>query len=133
MPRSASIPNTARVTSPWLIFRVSCQVFRMAPCAVSDVPLSPDEAQIFECLGSLSHDVHPDAHACRLKIALETRGTAHGAAAASRMWVRGKRARPAPARPDLAVDSRLPNLAGAPRRVRGVRAKVRRGECSMPS
>ena len=110
MPRSAAFSNTFTCHIFMAHVSLSCQVFRMAPCAVSDVPLSADEAQIFECLGSLSHDVHPDAHACRLKIALETRGTAHGAAAASRMWVRGKRARPAPARPNVAVDARLPKF-----------------------
>ena len=54
-------------------------VFRSAPMCVSDIPLSPAETQILYQLGNLSHDVHPDAHACRLKLSLETRGTAHGA------------------------------------------------------
>ena len=50
------------------------------------MPLSPGEAQIFEQLGSLSHDAHPDAHACRLKISIATRGTPHGDLAATKLW-----------------------------------------------
>ena len=66
--------------------RQYASVFRTASCCVSDMPLSAEELQIFEQLGTLSHDVHPDAHACRLKIALVTRGTAHGALCATKLW-----------------------------------------------
>ena len=50
------------------------------------MPLSPEEAQIFAQLGAIAHDVHPDAHACRLKISLATRGTPHGVLASTRLW-----------------------------------------------
>ena len=61
-------------------------VFRSAESCVSDIVLSSEEAQIFEQLGELSHDAHPDAHACRLKISLATRGTPHADLAATKLW-----------------------------------------------
>ena len=62
------------------------EVFRSASCTVSDMPLSGEESQIFEQLGAISHDVHPDAHACRLKISIATRGTPHGEIASTKLW-----------------------------------------------
>lgn len=44
----------------------------MADACVSDTPLSSEESQIFEQLGYLADDFHPDAHACRLKLSLVT-------------------------------------------------------------
>ena len=61
-------------------------VFVSSACCVSDMALSNEESQIFAQLGMLSHDVHPDAHACRLKVSLATRGTPHAELCATKLW-----------------------------------------------
>ena len=45
-------------------------VFQLAPSIVSDSKLDPNEAQILEHLEYLASDMHPDAHACRIKLSL---------------------------------------------------------------
>ena len=49
-------------------------VFQLSDSCVSDTELSGEERQIFEHLQYLRNDVHPDAHACRLKIHLAVAG-----------------------------------------------------------
>lgn len=49
------------------------QVFRMVESCVSE-DLSAEEQQIFNQLEFLGNDVHPDAHACRLKLSVVTVG-----------------------------------------------------------
>jgi hypothetical protein len=46
------------------------EVFRLAATIGTDIEYGPEEDVIFKCLGRLNGDCHPDAHACRLKIAL---------------------------------------------------------------
>jgi hypothetical protein len=47
-------------------------VFDLAPICVADTALSLEERHIFKQLATLRLDLSPDAHACRLKIALAT-------------------------------------------------------------
>ena len=49
------------------------EVFKMVDSCVSE-ELSPEEAQIFNQLEFLGNDMHPDAHACRLKLSAVTVG-----------------------------------------------------------
>jgi hypothetical protein len=44
------------------------EVYRLANTIASDTEYSPEENMIFQALGRLTSDGHPDAHACRLKI-----------------------------------------------------------------
>ena len=53
------------------LHRAYNEVFRLAATIGTDVEFSAEEDCIFQCLGRPPHgDRHPDAHACRLKIAL---------------------------------------------------------------
>jgi len=47
-------------------------VFRLVDSIGTDTEFSQEEQHIFDTLGSANNDFHPDAHACRLKIALAT-------------------------------------------------------------
>ena len=49
--------------------------FRLADSCVTDSELSAEEAQLWECLEYAGSDVHPDAHACRLKLSLAVMGS----------------------------------------------------------
>ena len=53
-----------------LLHRDYAEVFRLADTIGSDTELSGEERQIFEALSEANTDVHADACACRLKIAL---------------------------------------------------------------
>ncbi|MDA7651361.1 hypothetical protein N8602_00255, partial [bacterium] len=48
--------------------------FKIADACVSDTQLSPEEKHIWNRIGQVSVDPHPDACACRLKISIETTG-----------------------------------------------------------
>ena len=48
--------------------------FKLADSCLSDTKLSPEEAQIWQQIGEVENDVHPDACACRLKMSLVTMG-----------------------------------------------------------
>ena len=54
------------------LHRDYASVFGMADACVSDTELAPLEAAIWAELKSVESDCHPNAHACRLKIALAT-------------------------------------------------------------
>jgi len=48
------------------------EVFRLADSCANDMPLTAEQAQIFEQLEYLGVDLNPNAHACRLKLSLAT-------------------------------------------------------------
>lgn len=48
--------------------------FRLADSCVKDTPLTAEEEQIIDLLGTIALDLHPDAHACRLKLSLVSLG-----------------------------------------------------------
>lgn len=48
------------------------EVFRLASTIGTDAAYTPEEGAIFKIFGRSNSDCHPDAHACRLKIALVT-------------------------------------------------------------
>ena len=47
----------------------------MHPCKLNYTALSQEEQQLFELLGDIAHDLHPDAIACRLKMLIVTTGS----------------------------------------------------------
>ncbi|CAK9107070.1 Calmodulin [Durusdinium trenchii] len=53
-----------------LLQREYKQVFQLAPTCTVDVPFAPDEGFIWNQLEESLDDMHPDAHACRLKLSL---------------------------------------------------------------
>ncbi|GBG26808.1 Hypothetical Protein FCC1311_030302 [Hondaea fermentalgiana] len=48
------------------------QAFKLAPTCTVDVPFSPDEGFIWSQFEDTLDDMHPDAHACRLRLSLAT-------------------------------------------------------------
>ena len=49
-------------------------VFKLLESCVCDSALSAQEQQIYDVLGTITDDLHPDAHACRLKFFFVTYG-----------------------------------------------------------
>ena len=47
--------------------------FALCPACVTDLPLTPDEKQLWACLGSFEDDVEPETHALRLRLSLAAR------------------------------------------------------------
>lgn len=48
------------------------QAYNLAPTCTVDVPFAPDEGFIWSQLEDTLDDMHPDAHACRLRLSLAT-------------------------------------------------------------
>ena len=72
-----TLPSTLYLLIMKLVSRQYKDAFRLIDLCSSDIPLSAEENQIWDCLKSLGHDVAPDMHACRLKICLAV-STARG-------------------------------------------------------
>jgi hypothetical protein len=53
-----------------LLARQYDEVYRLTDSVATDTALNPEGKAIFAALGLAAADAHPDAHACRLKIAL---------------------------------------------------------------
>ena len=47
--------------------------FALCPACATDTPLTADERQLWDLLGSFDDDIEPEAHACRLRLSLATR------------------------------------------------------------